>query len=267
MKLPISSKLLLFTILNFLYQCESSRQQQKRAAKSSLIHFEEEILLKNVRQLTFGSGQNTRSSFSKDGKSIAYDGSGSLKYGTKCVQLYQLDLRMPNRRAYRLSSGLGICRASSYYPNASGLRLQSKLVCQVSKCKSSAVDYDPALKDICQNSSKLYELDPHLEIFQINQWGNFRAQLTSEKGYDSEAKISPNGQSIVYTSVQAGHPQLWIMSAVDGQAKNSSQTHMVSKKRTLQLYIVGLDGSGLKQITFNEDGRDIFPTVDCSQKN
>ncbi len=66
------------------------------------------------------------------------------------------------------------------------------------------------------------------DIFVADLNGNIISQLTTEKGYDAEATVSPQGDKIVFTSMRSGD---------------------------LELYTMNLDGTNVKQIT-NELGYD-----------
>jgi hypothetical protein len=79
-----------------------------------VIHFEGEKHLKNVRQLTRG-GANAEAYFSFDNKKITFQASGG-NYGTKCDQIYEMDLTVdPTKQtARRISNGIGATTCSFF---------------------------------------------------------------------------------------------------------------------------------------------------------
>lgn len=67
------------------------------------------------------------------------------------------------------------------------------------------------------------ELSSHREnckkkYLQVNQYGNIIAQLTDNNYYDAEAVVSPDGKKILYTSMESGDLDIYIMD-VDGSNK------------------------------------------------
>ena len=69
---------------------------------------------------------------------------------------------------------------------------------------------------------------PSFDIYVTDLKGTIRKKLTDTPGYDAEATISPDGKSIVFTSMRSGD---------------------------LELYIMDIDGKNVRQIT-NELGYD-----------
>lgn len=52
----------------------------------------------------------------------------------------------------------------------------------------------------------------------MNEYGNIVIQLTHNNVYDAEAVISPDGKKILYTSMENGDLDLYIMD-IDGSNK------------------------------------------------
>ena len=79
-----------------------------------------------------------------------------------------------------------------------------------------------------KNGKYVWPIYDSYDIFVADLEGNIVKQLTTEKGYDAEATVSPQGDKIVFTSTRSGD---------------------------LELYTMNLDGTDVKQIT-NELGYD-----------
>ncbi|VDM37420.1 unnamed protein product [Toxocara canis] len=209
----IREMLLQLSVIAFICACDAE------------IHFKGEAHLKNVRQLTFG-GQNAEGYFSFDGKWLTFQAAGIDEYGTVCDQIYMIDLTLPSGEQipHRISTGLGACTCSYFYPDNrhliyagtfqsaefnSNVTLES---CPQKTCKSKRAKTDPVLRKLC-NTSYTWDLFSGFDIFKVNKFGTIVAQLTSSPGYDAEGAVSPDGRHIVFTSVRSGDPEIWIMNS------------------------------------------------------
>lgn len=54
--------------------------------------------------------------------------------------------------------------------------------------------------------------------------GNIVKRLTTSKGYDAEATISPDGKKMIYTSDKDGDIDLYIMNLKTGKRKRITNT-------------------------------------------
>jgi TolB protein len=62
------------------------------------------------------------------------------------------------------------------------------------------------------------------DIFMADLNGKLVKQLTSSKGYDAEATLSPDGKKMIYTSVKDGDIELYIMDLQTGKEKRITHT-------------------------------------------
>uniref|UniRef100_A0A914DKE9 WD40-like protein n=1 Tax=Acrobeloides nanus TaxID=290746 RepID=A0A914DKE9_9BILA len=197
------------------------------------LKFPGEIRLKNVRQLTFG-GENSGSRFSPDGRWLVFQASGLETYGTKCNQIYRLDLSHLDKRPFRLSTGLGIANSPSFYPNSQDLIYSSTFLkhglskddtsvdsCPKSICEQERTRFDLTLRRICQDHSNLLEIHPEFDIFKINRLGNLQTQLTTSDFYEAESIVSPDGKWVVYSDYRPSGFRLRIMNATDSSGKRT----------------------------------------------
>ncbi|EPB79528.1 WD40-like protein [Ancylostoma ceylanicum] len=224
------------------------------------IHFPGEKYFANVRQLTF-DGIHTEAYFSFDDNYLTLQATG---YGLNCDQIYRLDLNGPaNQTLHRLSTGIGSCTCSFFYPNNrdvlyAGNFHKTKMTtrrgsndpsCPAKKCQSPEAERDPELRQLC-NTSYTWDIYADYDIFKVNEYGNIVDQLTNNDVYDAEAVISPDGKKILYTSMENGDLDLYVM---DSDGSNKKQLTNV----------LGYDGGGF----FSPDSKKIVfrasrPTTD-----
>ncbi|KAJ1373994.1 hypothetical protein KIN20_036574 [Parelaphostrongylus tenuis] len=242
------------------------------------IHFPGENHFKNVRQLTFG-GVNTEAYFSFNDHYLTLQAAG---YGTNCDQIYRLDLnKSANQAMDRISTGIGSCTCSFFYPNNKDIlyagnfhktKMNAKKgtnddSCPVRKCQSPEAKVDPKLKQLC-NTSYTWDIFPTYDIFKVNEYGNIIAQLTNNNVYDAEAVISPDGTKILYTSMENGDLDLYLMD-LDGSNKKqitntlgydgggffSPDIIIWFPPTEMELYVVNVDGTEMRPVFKDGLGR------------
>ena len=184
--------------------------------------------LTNIRQLTFGR-QNAEAYFSFNGTKLIFqstnnwmkDSSASPRKpagsGLGCYQMYVMDVE--SRTVRMVSTGKGATTCGYFYPGDSRVLYSST--------HAAAPDCPPKPK---RDGAYRWALDDY-DIYSANLDGQDTQRLTSSPGYDAEATISPDGKTIVWTSVKDGD---------------------------LDLYTMNLDGSSVRRLT-NDIGYDGGP--------
>ena len=136
------------------------------------------------------------------------------------------------------------------------------------------------------NGAYIWPIYNGYDIFKANLKGEIIDTLTNEPGYDAEATLSPDGKSIVFTSMRTGDLELFIMDTDGGNVRQitselgydggaffspdgSKLVFRSSRPKTreeiekytslleqglveptnMELYIVNVDGTDLRQIT------------------
>jgi Tol biopolymer transport system component len=189
--------------------------QRPSLAGPAVIHPEERHF-RNLRQVTFG-GQNAEGYWSPDGTRIVYQRMNEAE-GVPCDQVYVYELASGESR--RVSNGKG--RVTCAYFTDGGRR-----VLYASTHLADAGCPPPA------DHSKGYAW-PMIQGYDIVSHaldGSGFQRLTETPGYDAEATLSPDGKTIVFTSV---------------------------RDSDLEIYTMALDGSGVKRLT-HEPGYDGGP--------
>jgi Tol biopolymer transport system component len=182
-----------------------------------------EVHLANVRQLTFG-GENAEAYWSADGTQLIFQ---SKRDGAECDQIFVMDRDGGNVR--RVSSGKGRTTCSYIFPGGKTILYASTYL---------SGDACPPNPDY--SKGYVWKLYPSYEIFTANADGSAIKRLTNNPGYDAEATLSPDGKTIIFTSLRHGDLDLYTMRA-DG-------THV--KRITKEL---GYDGGAF----FSRDGKRI----------
>ena len=156
-----------------------------------------EAYFTNLRQLTFG-GQNAEAYFSPDGRQLIFQRQDSV---STCDQQYVINLDGSGMR--RVSSGLGRTTCGYFY--AGGARI-------IYSSTFHADERCPPPPDYSQGYVwPLYDFD----LYEARADGSDLKRLMSSPGYDAEATLSPDGETIVFTSTRDGDLDIYTM-RVDG---------------------------------------------------
>jgi Tol biopolymer transport system component len=193
------------------------------AQESSSLLQPDELHLRNLRQLTFG-GENAEGYWSPDGKRLIFQ---SSREGTPCDQEFVMDLATGDTR--RVSNGQGKTTCGYFLDGGKRILYASTHVASP-EC--------PPRPDYSQGY--VWPMYAGYDIFTARADGSAIARLTDTPGYDAEATLSPDGKTLVFTSVRDGDLEVYTM-GVDGR----------NVKRLT--YAPGYDGGAF----FSPDGRRI----------
>ena len=156
-----------------------------------------ETHLSNITQLTFG-GQNAEAYWSADGKWITFQ---SSREGRTCDQ--QFAMRADGSDVKRISDGRGKTTCGWFLPGGDQLFFSST---------SAHQDACPAKPD--PSHGYVWPLDPY-DLYTSNRDGTDLKRLTNYDVYTAEAILSPDGKTIVFTSLKDGDLDIYTMN-VDG---------------------------------------------------
>jgi len=149
--------------------------------------------LTNIRQLTMG-GENAEAYFSADGKWLTFQ---STREGRTCDQQYVM--RTDGSQLRRISNGLGKTTCGYFFDHDRRIFYAST---------HDASPDCPPRPDYSQGY--VWRLDDY-DIYSMNVDGSDVRRLTSSPGYDAEGTLSPDGRSIVFTSLRDGDLDLYLM--------------------------------------------------------
>jgi len=156
-----------------------------------------EARLRNVRQLTFG-GENAEAYFSSDGKQLIFQ---STRPGFRpCDEIFTM--RLDGSHVRRVSTGAGRTTCGYFFP---AQKDPERLLYASTHAADSTCPPRPDMRN--GYVWALYDYD----IWSADKEGRNVRRLTSSPGYDAEATISPDGGTIVFTSMRDGDLDLYAM--------------------------------------------------------
>lgn len=213
--------LLSIILLVLLFNCKDSKVDQKAIkdepketaikTQSTDLVYPKEKNFKSLIQLTNG-GDNAEAYFSFDNKQLVFQASNE-KWGAECDQIFYMPLTgTMEEKPPLLSTGKGRTTCSYFLPgNKEVLYASTHLADE--KCPEAPRSV---------GGKYVWPIFESFDIFVADLNGKITRQLTKEPGYDAEATISPDGKTIVFTSMRSGD---------------------------LELYTMDIDGSNVKQVT------------------
>lgn len=157
--------------------------------------------LTNLRQLTFG-GSNAEAYFSWDGRTVIFQ---STRQGHTCDQIFVMNVDGSDIRL--VSTGRGRTTCSFLLPG------NQRIIYASTHGRSAACPPEP-------DRSRgyvwaLYDYD----IYIGNVDGTDLTRLTDNPRYDAEGAVSPDGKTIVFTSLRAGDLDIYTMDTTGGNVK------------------------------------------------
>jgi Tol biopolymer transport system component len=186
-----------------------------------------EVHLRNIRQLTFG-GQNAEAYFSRSGTQLIFQRTPG---DTGCDQQYVMNI--DGSALHRVSSGLGRTTCGYFY--AGDARILYASTERAGAACPPRPDYSHGYV------WALYDYD----IYVADSSGAQARRLTDSPGYDAEATLSPDGTTIVFTSLRDGDLDIYTMRTDGTQLKRLTHT-------------LGYDGGPF----FSPDGKQIVYRAD-----
>ena len=192
---------------------EQTGQAEDLASKALAVPAHQaERHLKNIRQLTVGR-QNAEAYFSFSGTKLIFQSTNNWMNDTNaavpkpadtglgCYQMYVMDLG--SETVQLVSTGKGATTCGYFFPGDRRVLYSST--------HASGPNCPPKPK---REGAYRWALDDY-DIYAVGTDGQEMQRLTSTPGYDAEATISPDGKTIVWTSVKDGDLDLYAMN-LDG---------------------------------------------------
>ena len=188
----IAAYILLFSCINTV-----------NAQNSDSLIYPDEKHFENIQQLTF-NGDNAEAYWSYDDKQVIFQRKNE-KEGIMCDRIFigHIPQTGSTFQFKQLSSGLGRTTCGYFLPG-------SKQVVYASTYLGG--DSCPPVPDRSKYGNRyLWPVYDSYDIFLADTAGKILQRLTKEKGYDTEATLSPDGKKMIFTSVRNGDLDLYVM--------------------------------------------------------
>jgi TolB protein len=258
---------------------DQPKEPAKAASGSTERHFA------NIRQLTFGR-QNAEAYFSFDGSKLIFQSTNDwmkdpvastlrpADAGLGCYQMYVMDL--DSNQVRLVSTGAGATTCGYFFPGDRRLLYSST--------HGAGPNCPPKPK---RDGAYRWALDDY-DLYSVRVDGQQMQKLTSTPGYDAEGTVSPDGKTIVWTSIKDGDLDLYAMNfdgtktrrltddvGYDGGAFFSPDSRRIVYRAShptdpveiaryqdllaqglvepgqLEIFVMNADGSGKRQVTSN----------------
>ena len=165
--------------------------------------------LRDIRQVTnaeMGIDKAGEAYFSPDGKRICFQGTPA---GKEDYQIYVMSLE--SGAPEMISSGKGATTCSYFSPDG------KKLLFASNHLDPRPADLPPESKNDRSGRNYAWSFFPGMDLFEFTFATRELKQLTTAPGYDAEGSYSPDGKSIIFTSMRDGDQEIYIM---DAEGKN-----------------------------------------------
>jgi len=202
--------LMLVTIIITSFNNKPSLVTVSKPAADTIL-YPDEHHFKNIQQLTFG-GDNAEAYFSPDSKYIIFQRTNAAE-GLPCDQMFIGKLPAAGEKfSYQLvSTGKGRTTCGFFTKDGKNIIYASTHL---------GADTCPPVPDRKKYGNKyIWPLYASFDIFMASPDGKIIRQLTHTPGYDAEGTISPDGKSMVFTSVRDGDLELYTMDLTSLQVK------------------------------------------------
>src|SRR5476649_1655349 len=207
--------------------------------------YQERDFLARVRRLTVEGKRAGEGYWSPDGKRLVFQ--SEREPGNPFYQIYVLDLVSGDTK--RISTGLGKTTCAFFRPGTDEIEFASTHADPKSK---QYQDDELAFRASGKERRYSWDYDPEMDIYSYSEKTGALKRLTTAKGYDAEGSYSPDGKSIVFSSMRSAydHP------LTDKEKKSLDE----NPSNFAEIYIMKADGSGQKQLTnvWGYDGGPFF---------
>lgn len=193
-----------------------------------------EVLLSNIRQVTFEGKRAGEGYFNRDGSRMVFQ--SEREEGNPFYQIYLLDLL--KGETHRVSPGVGKTTCAWIHPTEEKVLFASTHEDDAAKTKQ-----EQELADRASGKERRYswDYDLHYDLFECGMDGAGSRNLTRTLGYDAEGSWSPDGRTIVFASNREAYNR-----ELNDDEKKKLET---DPSYFIDLYSMDADGSNVRRLT------------------
>lgn len=213
------------------------------AAQQAVSDNPERQFLQRVRRLTVEGRRAGEGYWPPDGRRLVFQ--SEREPGNPFYQIYTVNLT--DGQTFRISPGMGKTTCAFFRPGSDQILFSSTHHDPNSK---KLQDEELAFRASGKERRYAWDYDPEMEIYAVSEKTKEIQRLTTARGYDAEASYSPDGQSIVFSSMRDAYNRT-LSTAEQKQLE-------VDPSFFGEIYIMRADGSGQRRLT-TVDGYDGGP--------
>jgi Tol biopolymer transport system component len=182
----------------------SVRHPDRKDRTQDTLIYPDEKHFRNIRQLT-SRGDNAEAYFSYNGRYLIFQ-RNNPKEGIECDQMFIG--KLPEKpgdpfESRRISNGKGRTTCGFFTRDGKHIIYASTHL---------ASDSCPPIPDRSKYGNRyIWPVYPGYDIFMADLDGKIVRQLTNSPGYDAEATLSPDGNTMIFTSLRDGDLDLYSM--------------------------------------------------------
>src|SRR5262250_3378954 len=196
--------------------------------------YNERDFLSRIRRLTVEGKRAGEGYWSPDGNRLVFQ--SEREQGNPFYQIYTLDLTTGD--AKRISPGVGKTTCSFFRPHSDEIEFASTHADPKSK---QYQEDENAFRASGKERRYSWDYDPEMDIYTYSEKTGRLKRLTTARGYDAEGSYSPDGQSIVFSSMRDAYNRQ--LSDAEKKQLETDPSYFA------EIYIMRADGSGQKRLT------------------
>jgi Tol biopolymer transport system component len=190
----------LFALTSPLHAFPYKSDVQGKVVTNDSLRYDQEVHLKNIKQLTFG-GNNAEAYWSMDDRELVFQSDWGAINNAGCDQIFRMRVdgsTIDGKKYVPISRGKG--RTTCSYFMTDGRILFGSTHGQMETCPAPV---------LFAGNRYVWPIYKEYDVYIANPDGSDIKPFISGEGYDAEATVSPDGKYVLFTSTRSGDLELW----------------------------------------------------------